>query len=128
MATEAARTTAAAGKRIINYHLRDVVFGKAAVLPTNGSVEVQIALRHSDDATRNFLEWSEYRIVVFLFQGQDSTEAGRGSAKASCYGARLSFDRLQIDHWFETALRYTKYLRILLRPYFLVSEGHSVRR
>lgn len=77
MAIEAARYTAAAGKRIINYHLRDVIFAKAAVLPTHGTLEVQITLRQSDDATRNFLEWSEFRI--YLFQGQDSSEAGRGS-------------------------------------------------
>lgn len=77
MAIKAARSTAAAGTRILNYHLRDVVFGKAAVLPTQGSIEVQITLRQSDDATRAFLEWSDFRI--YLFQGQDSTEAGRGS-------------------------------------------------
>lgn len=67
MATEAARISAAAGKRITNYHLREFVFGKAAVLPTNGSIEVQIALRHSDEATCHFLEWSEFR--RYLFQG-----------------------------------------------------------
>lgn len=77
MAIEAARTTAAAGKRIVKYHLRDVIFGKAAVVPIHGSVEVQITLRQSDDATRNFLEWCDFRI--YLFQGQDSSEAGRGS-------------------------------------------------
>lgn len=54
MAIEAARTAAAAGKRIIKYHLRDVIFGKAAVLPINGSVEVQITLRKSDEASRPF--------------------------------------------------------------------------
>ncbi|KAL8803996.1 MAG: hypothetical protein Q9200_006002 [Gallowayella weberi] len=77
MAIEAARITAAVGKRIVKYHLRDVIFGKAAVVPTHGSVEVQITLRQSDEVTRNFLEWCEFRI--YLFQGQDSSEAGRGS-------------------------------------------------
>ncbi|KAL9029564.1 MAG: hypothetical protein Q9196_002212 [Gyalolechia fulgens] len=76
-AIEAARALAPAGKKIVQYHLRDVILGKAVVVPTNGSVEVQITLRQSDEATRNFLKWSEFRI--YLFQGLDSVEVGRGS-------------------------------------------------
>ncbi|KAI4168739.1 MAG: hypothetical protein LQ343_006175 [Gyalolechia ehrenbergii] len=76
-AIEAARTLAPAGRPIIQYHLRDVTLGKAVVVPTHGSVEVQITLRQSDEATRNFLKWSEFRI--YLFQGLESVEAGRGS-------------------------------------------------
>ena len=76
MAIEAARQLAFSSRRIRQYHLRDVTYGKAVVVPRSGRVEVQITLRPTDDGGRNFLKWSEFRI--YAFEGQDATEAGRG--------------------------------------------------
>ncbi|KAL8725438.1 MAG: hypothetical protein Q9181_006420 [Wetmoreana brouardii] len=76
-AIEAVRQIAPMGKKILQYHLRNVTYGKAAVVPHRGSMEVQITLRQSDEETRNFLKWCEFR--VYLFEGLEAVEAGRGS-------------------------------------------------
>ncbi|KAL9639081.1 MAG: hypothetical protein Q9204_001255 [Flavoplaca sp. TL-2023a] len=76
MAIEAARQLAIPLRKICQYHLRDVTYGKAVVIPRNGRVEVQMTLRQTADGGRNFLKWSEFHI--YTYEGQDATEAGRG--------------------------------------------------
>ncbi|KAL8970594.1 MAG: hypothetical protein Q9183_001440, partial [Haloplaca sp. 2 TL-2023] len=76
MAVEAARQLAPSSRKVRQYHLRDVTYGKAIVVPHDSRVEVQITLRRTGDEGRNFLSWSEFRIYVF--EDHDATEAGRG--------------------------------------------------
>ncbi|KAL8867236.1 MAG: hypothetical protein Q9174_005794, partial [Haloplaca sp. 1 TL-2023] len=76
MAIEAARQLASSSSKIRQYHLRDVSYGKAVVVPRSGRVEVQITLRQTDDGGRNFLRWSEFH--VYAYEGQHAAEAGRG--------------------------------------------------
>ncbi|KAL9036375.1 MAG: hypothetical protein Q9180_004337, partial [Flavoplaca navasiana] len=109
MAIEAARQLAIPQRNICQYHLRDVTYGKAVVIPRNGRVEVQITLRQPADGGRNFLKWSEFHI--YAYEGQDATEAGHGLVAVE-YEEDKSVNDLDSFKEHDTALPRTRYAQL----------------
>ncbi|KAH8652666.1 putative polyketide synthase [Tricladium varicosporioides] len=66
MAIEAAKQLSEADSIIKTYHLKDVTFRKALVIPGgDAGIEVQVYLRSDREKLSHFLIWNPFRICVF---------------------------------------------------------------